>query len=100
MERRLFTTEELAYCRAFKDPIPHLAARFAAKEAASKALGTGIAGGVAWTQIEVLQPGGRVPTLRLSGVALERFHAMGATRSHLSISHDGGLGVACVVLEG
>ena len=100
MERRLFTPDELAYCRGFKDPMPHLAARFAAKEAASKALGTGIAGGVGWTQIEVVQPGGRKPTLRLSGAALERFTAMGATTSHVSISHDGGLGVACVVLEG
>ncbi len=99
MERRLFTPDELAYCRAFKDPLPHLAARFAAKEAASKALGTGIAGGVGWTQIEVVQPGGRVPTLKLSGAALERFRAMGATRAHLTISHDGGLGVACVVME-
>lgn len=100
MEKRLFTPAELAYCRHFKDPMPHLAARFAAKEAASKALGTGIAGGVGWTQIEVVQPGGRVPTLALSGVALERFRAMGATTSHLSLSHDGGLAVACVVLEG
>jgi len=100
MERRLFTADELAYCRGFKDPLPHLAARFAAKEAASKALGTGIAGGVGWTQIEVVQPGGRVPELRLSGAALARFTALGATRSHLTLSHDGGLGVACVVLEG
>jgi holo-[acyl-carrier protein] synthase len=99
MERRLFTADELAYCRGFKDPLPHLAARFAAKEAASKALGTGIAGGIGWTQIEVVQPGGRVPLLKLSGAALERFTAMGATRSHLTLSHDGGLGVACVVLE-
>ena len=100
MERRLFTPDELAYCRGFKDPLPHLAARFAAKEAPSKALGTGIAGGIGWTQIEVVQPGGRKPTLRLSGAALERFTAMGATTSHVSLSHDGGLGVACVVLEG
>lgn len=100
MERRLFTADELAYCRGFSDPMPHLAARFAAKEAASKALGTGIAGGIGWTQIEVVQPGGRVPTLRLTGAALERFHAIGATQSHLSLSHDGGLGLACVVLEG
>jgi holo-[acyl-carrier protein] synthase len=100
MERRLFTPDELTYCRRHSDPMPHLAARFAAKEAASKALGTGIAGGVGWTQIEVVQPGGRVPVLRLSGAALERFHAIGATASHLSLSHDDGLGVACVVLEG
>lgn len=100
MEKRLFTPAELAYCRTFSDPMPHLAARFAAKEAASKALGTGLAGGVGWTQIEVVQPGGRVPTIRFSGVALERFTAMGATSSHLSLSHDGGMAVACVVVEG
>jgi holo-[acyl-carrier protein] synthase len=100
MEKRLFTPDELAYCRHHKDPLPHLAARFAAKEATSKALGTGMAGGVGWKQIEVVQPGGRVPTLRLSGVALERFQAMGASHSHLTLSHDGGLAVACVVLEG
>ena len=100
MEKRLFTEDELTYCRGHKDPMPHLAARFAAKEAASKALGTGIAAGVGWTQIEVVQPGGRVPTLRLTGVARERFEAIGATASHLSLSHDAGLAVACVVLEG
>jgi len=55
---------------------------------------------VAWTQIEVVQPGGRVPTLRFSGAALARFEQIGATTSHLSLSHDGGLAVACVVLEG
>ncbi len=100
MEKRLFTAGELAYCRGYKDPLPHLAARFAAKEAASKALGTGIAGGVGWTQIEVVQPGGRVPKLQFTGVAAERFAAIGATASHLTLSHDGGLAVACVVLEG
>ena len=100
MEKRLFTAGEMAYCRSFKDPMPHLAARFAAKEAASKALGTGMAGGVGWTQIEVVQPGGRVPTLRFMGRALERLTALGATTSHLSLSHDGGFAVACVVLEG
>ncbi|MFN8588378.1 MAG: holo-ACP synthase [Candidatus Eisenbacteria bacterium] len=100
MEKRLFTPDELAYARTHADPMPHLAARFAAKEAASKALGTGMAGGVGWTQIEVVQPGGRVPTLRFTGVAAERFAAIGASASHLSLSHDGGLAVACVVLEG
>jgi holo-[acyl-carrier protein] synthase len=99
MERRLFTAGELGYCRTHKDPLPHLAARFAAKEAASKALGTGMSGGVGWTQIEVLQPGGRVPTLEFHGVARERFEGLGCTRSHLSLTHDGGLAVACVVLE-
>jgi holo-[acyl-carrier protein] synthase len=100
MEGRLFTPSELEYCRGHKDPLPHLAARFAAKEAASKALGTGMGGGVAFRQIEVLQPGGRVPTLRFHEVALARYQAMACTSSHLSLTHDAGLAVAYVVLEG
>ena len=100
MERRLFTDDELAYCRTHKDPLPHLAARFAAKEAASKALGTGMSHGVAFKLIEVVQPGGQVPTLIFHGAALERYQALGCTSSHLSITHDAGIAVACVVLEG
>jgi holo-[acyl-carrier protein] synthase len=100
MEKRLFTPGELEYAKRHQDPMPHLAARFAAKEAVSKALGTGMAGGVGWTQIEVVQPGGRQPTLTLTGVALERFSALGCTSSHLTLAHDGGLAVACVVIEG
>ncbi len=100
MEHRLFTDAELAYCRGHKDPLPHLAARFAAKEAASKALGTGMSGGIGFKQIEVVQPGGRVPTLTFHGAALERYQALGCTTSHLSLTHDAGIAIACVVLEG
>jgi holo-[acyl-carrier protein] synthase len=99
MEARLFTVEELDYCRRHKDPLPHLAARFAAKEAASKALGTGMSAGVGFRQIEVVQPGGRVPMLRFHEAALARYQALGCAASHLTLSHDGGLAVACVVLE-
>ena len=98
-ENRLFTPDELEYCRRHKDPVPHLAARFAAKEAAFKAIGTGLSGGVGWKMAEVIQPGGHQPTLVFSGVALERFTALGCTRSHLSLTHDGGLAIACVVIE-
>src|SRR5438552_8822548 len=100
MEKRLFTEGELEYCRRHKDPLPHLADRFAAKEAAFKAIGTGLSGGVGWKQAEVIQLGGHQPKLRFSGVALERFRALGATDSHLTLSHDGGLAIACVVIEG
>ncbi len=100
MEARLFTAGELDYCRRHKDPLPHLAARFAAKEAASKALGTGMSGGVGFKHIEVLQPGGQAPTLVFHEAARERFRALGCSASHLTIAHDGGLAVACVVLEG
>lgn len=100
MERRLFTEAELAYCRSHKDPLPHLAARFAAKEALFKAIGTGLSGGIGWRQAEVVQPGGRQPTLALHDQALERFRALGATDAHVSLTHDGGLAIACVVIEG
>jgi len=100
MEARLFTSGELEYSRRHKDPLPHLAARFAAKEAFFKAIGTGLSGGVGWKQAEVLQPGGRQPTLNITGVALDRFRALGCTASHLTLAHDGGLAIACVVIEG
>lgn len=100
MERRLFTEAELAYCRSFQDPLPHLAARFAAKEAASKALGTGMSQGVGWKDFEVIQPGGRQPRLEFHGRGREVFAALGCAAAHLSLTHDGGLAIATVVLEG
>jgi holo-[acyl-carrier protein] synthase len=100
MEARLYTEAELEYCRRHKDPLPHLAARFAAKEAAFKAIGTGLSNGVGWKQAEVIQPGGQQPRIEFHGVALERFQSLGCTSSHLSLTHDGGLAIACVVLEG
>lgn len=99
-ERRIFTEAELEYCKRHKDPVPHLAARFAAKEAAFKAIGTGLSNGVSWKQAEVIQPGGRQPKLALSGTALELFESQGCTRSHLSLTHDAGVAIACVVFEG
>ena len=100
MEARLFTEGELAYCRTHKDPLPHLAARFAAKEAASKAIGTGMSGGIGFKHFEVHQPGGRQPRLEFHGPALERFQALACTTSHLTLAHDGGVAVASVVIEG
>ena len=100
MEKRIYTEGELAYCRSHRDPLPHLAARFAAKEAAFKAIGTGLSGGVGWRQAEVLQPGGQQPQLLFHDAALERFRSLGASSVHLSLTHDGGFAVACVVIEG
>ena len=100
MERRLFTAGELEYCRRHKDPLPHLAARFAAKEAASKAIGTGMSQGIGFKHFEVHQPGGHQPKLEFHGPALERFQALACNASHLSLTHDGGLAIACVVIEG
>jgi len=100
MEQRLFTEDERTYCRTHKDPLPHLAARFAAKEAAFKAIGTGLSGGVGWKHAEVIQPGGRQPRIAFHGVALERFRELGCRDAHVSLTHDGGFAIACVVIEG
>jgi holo-[acyl-carrier protein] synthase len=94
---RIFTEAEIAYCTRQRDPVPSLAARFAAKEAAMKALGTGHSRGVLWKDIEVLRHGGP-PQLRLSGGALRRFEALKARRSLLTITHADTLAMAQVLL--
>src|SRR5258708_37291493 len=82
--RRVFTEGEIAYCTRHRDPAPSLAARFAAKEATMKALGTGHSRGVLWKDIEVFRLGGP-PQLRLTGAALPRFHPIQPRRSPLPI---------------
>ena len=77
-----------------------LAARFAAKEAVFKALGTGLSGGLRWTDVEVVARPGSAPALRLHGRARETALALGVTRTHLSLTHDGGVAAAVVILEG
>src|SRR2546430_17446410 len=69
--RRVFTEAEIAYCRARRDPVPHFAARFAAKEAGLKALGTGLRLGMSWRELEVRRERGGAPTLVLSGRSRE-----------------------------
>jgi holo-[acyl-carrier protein] synthase len=98
--QRIYTPSELRYCMRKRNSAESLAARFAAKEAGAKALGTGIAKGVSWLEIEVIHlPGGR-PTLLLHGRAAERASAMGVTALHLSLSHSREMAIATVILEG
>jgi holo-[acyl-carrier protein] synthase len=94
---RIFTDGEIAYCRRKRDAASSFAARFAAKEAAMKALGTGHSRGVYWTGIEVYRYGGP-PQLRFHGGAAARFDAMGATGSFLTITHSQELAIAHVLL--
>jgi holo-[acyl-carrier protein] synthase len=94
---RVFTEVEIAYCTRQRDPVPSLAGRFAAKEAAMKALGTGHSRGVLWKDIEVFREHGP-PQLRLSGGAARRFEALGARRSLLTITHSDALALAQVLL--
>ena len=95
--RRVFTEAEVAYCMRQRDPVPSLAARFAAKEAAMKALGTGHSRGVLWKDIEVIRHGGP-PQLRLTGGALRQFEALKARRSLLTLTHADTLAMAQVLL--
>ena len=95
--QRVFTDGEIAYCRRKRDAAPSFAARFAAKEAAMKALGTGQAHGVYWTGIEVVRRYGP-PQLRFNGGALEHFHRLGATGSLLTLTHSRDLAIAHVML--
>ena len=97
--RRVFTEGEIAYCMRRRDPTPSLAGRFASKEAAMKALGTGHALGVLWKDIEVVRVSGP-PQLRLHGGAARRAETMGVARSLLTITHTDTLAMAQVILIG
>lgn len=96
---RVFREGERAYCLRKRNSAESFAARFAAKEAAAKALGTGISHGVGWLEIEVVrEPSGR-PTLRFHGRAARRAVSIRAVNSNLSLTHSTGLAIASVVLE-
>ncbi len=98
--KRLFTPAEVAYCERFKNRGERYAARFAAKEAAFKALGTGWGAGVRWLDVEVThQPSGK-PELVLTGRAQEVARGLGITRMAVSISHSDRYVVAQVIFEG
>lgn len=97
--RRVFTPKEIAYCQRQRNRYERFAARFAAKEAAMKALGTGWRWGVTWQDFEIAnQPGGK-PCLLLSGRALEFYRSLGGSRILVSLTHTAAYGVAQVVIE-
>lgn len=96
---RLFTPGELAYALTMKNPAPHLAARFAAKEAFVKALGLGLRAGMSWQEIEVVRNELGAPSLHLFGHALRHATDRQVTDIHLSYSHEGDYATATVILE-
>lgn len=99
LRRRLFTEAEQLYCESRPSPAASLAARFAAKEAFLKALGTGLAEGLRWTDVEVVAlPGGR-PALSLKGSAAEHLARLGATGHWLTLTHTDTAAAATVILE-
>ncbi len=97
---RVFTEHEIAYCRARRDPVPHFAARFAAKEAGLKALGTGLQLGVRWRELEVRREREQAPTLVLSGYSKEIGLFRGGSRMLLSLTHEGEYALAQAILVG
>jgi holo-[acyl-carrier protein] synthase len=98
--RRLFTPRELKDCDDRPDPGECLAARFAGKEAALKALGTGKGPGLRWTDVEIVRSGTSPPRLELSSEARAQADRLGVQRTWVSLSHEAGLACAIVVLEG
>ncbi len=97
---RCFTDGERAYAeRNPKRRVEHLAARFAAKEAVLKALGTGWAEGIGWTDVEVIRDESGKPGVRLTGRAAEIARDRGISEWHLSLSHASGFAVASAVAE-
>ena len=97
--QRLFTEGEIAYCKRRREPAIHFAGRFASKEAAMKALGTGHTQGVLWRDVEVVRRGGP-PQLQLHGGAARRFAVMGGRSSLLTITHSDALAIAQVLIFG
>ena len=95
--RRIFTDAEIAYCTRRRVPAIHFAGRFAAKEAAMKALGTGHSQGVLWRDVEILRHGGP-PQLQFHGGAGRRFAAMGGRSALLTITHSDSLAMAQVLI--
>jgi len=96
---RLYTPREIAYCENHKNRAERYAARFAAKEAAMKALGTGWRLGVRWRDIEVTNAPGGKPTLRLEGIARQFADRLGVRNISLTITHSGNLALAQVIFE-
>jgi holo-[acyl-carrier protein] synthase len=94
----MFTPFELDYCRAQKNPWMHLAARFAAKEAALKALGTGLSGGMTWRDVEVRRDPAGAPSLAFSGATREALSLAKFNGCSVSLSHTLDQAIAVVLL--
>ncbi len=98
LRTRLFSEAEWDYAASHRDPMPHLAARFAAKEAVMKALGRGI-GAMSFTDIEVVRDSNGAPGVVLSGRALELARERGALRWSVSLSHTRSMAQAVVLTD-
>jgi holo-[acyl-carrier protein] synthase len=96
---RLYTSAEVAYCESHRNKFERYAGRFAAKEAAMKALGTGWRRGVRWRDIEVIREASGKPSLALKGTAKRIAEGLGVKNISLTITHSGNLALAEVIFE-
>jgi holo-[acyl-carrier protein] synthase len=99
LRERLFTPAERRYCDRQAHPAPHFAARFAAKEAVLKALGTGWSGGVAWSDVEIVRLEHGVAEVKLKGEAAARARKRKISRWHLSLTHTSSHAAAIAIAE-
>ena len=97
---RIFLDDEIAYARSMKFPHLHLAARFAAKEAISKAFGTGIGKVIGWRDMEIVREPSGQPRVVLHGRAVEYAKSCGVLEIHVSLSHTAEYGAASAVIAG
>jgi holo-[acyl-carrier protein] synthase len=97
--QKVFSDQEISYCDSKKDPAMSYAARFAAKEAFMKALGTGWNHEVRWVEIETVSDGEQAPYLVVSGLTEQTMLSKKISRCHLSLSHEKEYAIASVVLE-
>ena len=98
--KRVFTPSEIAYCLRHKNSDERFAARFAVKEAAMKALGTGWRSGITWRDFEVINSSSGKPGLKLTGKALEIYSSLGGGNIAISITHTSTYALAEVIIEG
>lgn len=96
---RILRPDELAYCLSHKSMAPHVAARFAAKEAISKAFGTGIGRHLSWLDMEILRKDSGEPFVVLHGAGASLLRERGASKVHVSLSHTQGHATAIALIE-
>jgi holo-[acyl-carrier protein] synthase len=98
--KRILLPEEIAYCMAHKEPALYVAARFAAKEAISKAFGTGVGAELGWCDMEICRKETGEPFVVLHGGGKKLFEARGAKSLHITLTHTGNYAAAVAILEG
>lgn len=98
-EEKIFTPQEIEYCRSKADPCKHFAGRFAAKEAILKSLGTGMAQGISWKDMEILNRETGAPVLQITGGGKAVFDSLNLKNIHISISHNQLYAIAQAVAE-